>query len=57
MTDRLNGMVVCSRCKKMFYPESNGARIRMKETGKDARYFMFCNLCVKEFNKFTKKEI
>lgn len=57
MADRLNGMVPCSRCKRMFYPETAGCRVRLKETNKDARYFVFCSQCLKEFNKFAKKEI
>ena len=57
MADRLNGMVICARCKKMFYPGTAGCRIRFKEVNKDVRYFVFCSQCVKEFNKFVKKEI
>lgn len=57
MADRLNGMVPCSRCKKPFYPGTGGVRIRAKEVSKDARYYIFCPQCLKEFNKFAKKEI
>lgn len=57
MSDRLNGMIICSRCGKMYYPETGGVRIRAKEVSKDARYFVFCGQCLKEFNKFVKKEI
>lgn len=57
MADRLNGMAVCSRCKRMFYPETAGCRVRLKEVSKDTRYYMFCSRCLKEFNKFAKKEI
>lgn len=57
MGDRLHGMNVCSRCKKAFYLDSSGARIRCKELSKNSEYYILCANCLKEFKKFIRKEI
>lgn len=54
MADRLHSCVVCARCRDTFYPGGGGMRIRTKENGKEANYYILCEKCKKEFKKFLK---